>query len=49
MFNKPQEPADIKKAKHPEPADTSRWLAKNNNLKDDKADSVCGRGSIIDI
>lgn len=50
MFAKPKEDAHPRKPKPPKDAEpeTDRWLVKTTT-KDEKTESVCGRGSNIEM
>lgn len=50
MFAKPKEDAHPRKNKPPKDAEpeTDRWLVKTTT-KDEKTESVCGRGSNIEM
>lgn len=47
MLNPPKKDPEPKKPKQELP-ETERWLNKANGQKDDKNESVCGRGSILE-
>jgi hypothetical protein len=47
MLNPPKKDPEPKKPKQELP-ETERWLTKTNAQKEDKNESVCGRGSILE-
>jgi hypothetical protein len=47
MLNPPKKDKEAMKPKEGVP-ETERWLTKTNTIKEEKNESVCGRGSIIE-